>query len=549
MKTIRLLCCWYVPGSPLRVCQCAGGKCAPDAPKTYVPWYAKHFADVRAVASSWRSNYADYRRRSATFRDAFYDSTLPPEVIEAVAANLTILKSPTMLRQQDGRLWCWEGCGDSSGCCAGSCTHVWNYAQAVCHLFPALERTMRQTEFHESEDAAGRQAFRANLPIQPGGLGFDASDGQLGGIMKVYREWRISGDGAWLKEYWPLAKKSLDYSIAKWDPRHTGLLEEEHHNTYDINYFGPDGHCGSFYLGALAAAIEMGQAAGDDVSLYRQLLEKGRRRMEAELFNGEYFIQIVTKDGLKHNFQPINPDDQSPAYRPVAEEVNREGPKYQYGTGCLSDGVLGLWIAAACGIDKPLVDPAKVRSHLLAVYRHNLKHDLSAHANPQRPTFAMGDDGGLLLCTWPRGGKPLLPFVYSDEVWTGIEYQVASHLMMLGCVREGLDIVRTCRKRYDGVPQPVQRVRVRPLVRPRHVQLRIAPRSDRRALRRREQNALRRFADRRLSRFSGHGFRFRHRRAERRQSDSARERGSDTRRKNDRRPGRQSQLSVRKSIS
>jgi hypothetical protein len=134
----------------------------------------------------------------------------------------------------------------------------------------------------------------------------------------------------------------------------------------------------------------------------------------------------------------------------VAEEVNREGPKYQYGAGCLSDGVLGLWMARACGIDDPIIDPVKVRSHLLAVHRHNLRQDLSAHANPQRPTYAMGDDGGLLLCTWPRGGKPLLPFVYSDEVWTGIEYQVASHLMMTGCVDQGLEIVRICRRRYDG---------------------------------------------------------------------------------------------------
>jgi hypothetical protein len=135
----------------------------------------------------------------------------------------------------------------------------------------------------------------------------------------------------------------------------------------------------------------------------------------------------------------------------VAEQIDRQGPKYQYGTGCLSDGVLGTWMAAVCGLETPVLDPAKIRSHLMAVYKYNLKHDLSTHANPQRPTYAMGDDGGLLLCSWPRGGKPLLPFVYSDEVWTGIEYQVAAHLMMVGAVKEGLDIVRTARRRYDGV--------------------------------------------------------------------------------------------------
>ncbi len=441
----------WVADPPVETCACVAGKCeVPAAPQTYLPWYATQFGSIADVARHWRENYSELRRRSEVFRDAFYDTTLAPEVIEAAAANLTILKSPTVLRQHDGRLWCWQGCSDSSGCCAGSCTHVWNYAQAICHLFPSMERSLRQTEYHESLDENGRQAFRANLPIAEGGGAFDAADGQLGGIMKVYREWRISGNGQWLEQYWPLVKRSLNYMIEKYDPRHTGLLEEEHHNTYDINYFGPDGHCGSFYLGALSAAIKMGDAAGDDVSLYRELLGKGAKRMESELYNGEYFIQIVQKEGLDGNFQPIKPEDQSAAYRRVAEIVNQQGPKYQYGTGCLSDGVLGLWMAAVCGLDEEIVDREKLRSHLVAVHKYNLKHDLSMHANPQRPSFAMGDDGGLLLCSWPRGGKPLLPFVYSDEVWTGIEYQVASHLMLLGEVDKGLDIVRACRRRYDG---------------------------------------------------------------------------------------------------
>jgi hypothetical protein len=318
-------------------------------------------------------------------------------------------------------------------------------------LFPSLERGLRQNEFFEGQSPDGRQAFRGNLPISPGGGSFDAADGQLGGIMKVHREWRISGDRQWLERFWPRIRKSMDYMIAKWDPRHTGLLEESHHNTYDINYYGPDGHCGSFYLGALAAMVRMGNALGDDVSHYEELLKNGSARLQKELYNGEYFIQIVQKEGLDQAFQPIDPNEQSEAYRGTAETVNQQGPKYQYDTGCLSDGVLGFWMARTCGIDEDLVDVNRVASHLAAVHKFNLKQDLSQHANPQRPTFAMGDEGGLLLCTWPLGGKPLLPFVYSDEVWTGIEYQVAAHLMMVGKLDEGLDIVRTCRQRYDGV--------------------------------------------------------------------------------------------------
>ncbi|MFH1747185.1 MAG: GH116 family glycosyl hydrolase [Planctomycetota bacterium] len=420
-------------------------------PEHHAPWYAGRFKGINDVATYWRDNYDRLRRESALFRDTFYDTTLPAEVVEAVAANLTILKSPTVQRQVDGRLWCFEGCGDDRGCCHGSCTHVWNYAQAICHLFPDLERSLRQTEFHESQDERGHQTFRSCLPIRPVAHTFHAAaDGQLGGIMKIHREWRISGNNVWLRQIWPRVKQSLDYCITTWDPRGHGVLEEPHHNTYDIEYWGPDGHCSSFYLGALTAAIEMGSFLGEDVARYRMLRDNGRAFLETQLYNGEYFYQLVRTEGLNAKFQALDTAANGPGYGEIVTALNEQGPKYQYGTGCLSDGVLGFWMARVCGLEQDIVDPAKVRSNLRAIHCYNLRRDLSDHANPQRPAFALGRDGGLLLCTWPHGGVPALPFVYSDEVWTGIEYQVATHLMMLGMVDEGREIVRICRDRYDG---------------------------------------------------------------------------------------------------
>jgi uncharacterized protein (DUF608 family) len=454
-KTVRVMLAWYVPVTNLRYGTDPEG--APSAEQEaccsspyYAPWYAGKFGDIEEVADYWRLKYDLLREKSALFRDTFYDTTLPDEVVEAVAANLTILKSPTVLRQTDGRLWCFEGCSDNRGCCPGSCTHVWNYAQAIPHLFPGLERSLRQTEFNESQDERGHQTFRSALPIRPVAHDFHAAaDGQLGGIMKLHRDWRISGDSSWLKTLWPKVKLSLDYCIHTWDPRRRGVLEEPHHNTYDIEYWGPDGHCSSFYLGALQAAIEMGTALGEDMSSYRGLLEKGIQYLENELYNGEYFIQKIQTEGLDAKFEPIDYSSNGPGYNEIVNLLNREGPKYQYGNGCLSDGVLGFWMAKVCGLGE-IVSSDKVRSHLRAVHRHNLKLDLSEFANPQRPAFAAGNEGGLLLCTWPRGGELSLPFVYSNEVWTGIEYQVAAHLMMEGMVGEGLEIVRVCRDRYNG---------------------------------------------------------------------------------------------------
>jgi len=459
-KTIRLFITWYVPDTKLRfgekftdASDSTVRDVSVDLPSVYhKPWYTSQFANIGEVSAYWLQHYSELKKNSILFRDAFYRSTLPPEVTEAVAANLSILKSPTVLRQYDGRLWGWEGCEDDEGSCPGSCTHVWNYAQAIPHLFPSLERGLRQTEFFENQNAAGHQQFRAALPIRPQAHDFyAAADGQLGGVMKVYRDWRIFGDSLWLRSLYPRIKTSLDYCIRTWDPRHRGTLEEPHHNTYDIEFWGPEGMTTSFYLGALEAMIKMGEYLGEDISAYRELYVKGKQFMEQDLFNGQYFIQKIQWTGLNAS-DPIAASSHSihGGYSPEAVELlKKEGPKYQYGKGCLSDGVIGDWMARVCGLPGPL-DSAKVKSHLLSVSKYNLKKDLSSYSNPQRPGYALGNEGGLVLCTWPMGGQLSLPFVFSNEVWTGIEYQVASHLIFEGRVNEGLDIVRTCRNRYDG---------------------------------------------------------------------------------------------------
>ncbi len=474
-KIIKVMMTWYVPVSDIRhggeakedeKCDSSSGCCATSAQMgasiadenytagKYKPWYSNKFKDVTEASEYWNKNYKDLFDKSKLFTDTFYGSTLPAEVTEAIGANLTILKSPTVMRQFDGRLWNYEGCGDASGCCHGSCTHVWNYAQAIPHLFPSLERSLRHTEFCESQSKSGHQTFRAALPIRPVDHGFyAAADGQLGGIIKVYRDWRIYGNNEWLKKMYPMVKKSLDYCISTWDPKNKGVIEEPHHNTYDIEFWGPDGMCTSFYLGALSAIIQMGKflKKTKDVGVYQKLLNKGTRAIETELFNGEYFYQKIQVEGLNAP-NPIQASEKSMGghYSDEARMLlEKEGPKYQYGTGCLSDGVLGAWMTKVSGLNDPF-ESDKIQSHLIAVHKYNFKNDLSEHANPQRPSFALGNEGGLLLCSWPKGGKLSLPFVYSDEVWTGIEYQAASHLIFMGKVKEGLDIIRACRDRYNG---------------------------------------------------------------------------------------------------
>jgi uncharacterized protein (DUF608 family) len=461
-RTHTIVITWHFPNCYLR----AGGSsedpnvkgaegCRSSVEGKAPPWrpyYASIWKDAGDVADYVARNYISLRQRTVEFKEALFSSSLPEYVLDALSANLAIVKSPTILRQEDGSIWGWEGCFPDNGCCHGSCTHVWNYAQALPHLYPRLERTLRDLELVRSMDERGHVNFRGAIPDGPVDHGWHAaSDGQLGGIMKVFRDWQICGDSEWLTRLYPLAKRSIDYGIRTWDPDHRGALFEPHHNTYDIEFWGPEPMCSSIYLGALSAMSQMAAAVGEptDASWYAQLAQRVAAYMDDHLFNGEYYQQHVQYEGLRDTSFAESLAGITQHSSEMQQLLKREGPKYQYGSGCLSDGVIGAWMARIYGIETGLAQK-NVRATLKSIFKNNFKTDLSEHANAQRPGYAMGHEPGLLLCSWPHGDKPTLPFVYSDEVWTGIEYQVASHLIEEGFVEEGLTIVRAARSRYDG---------------------------------------------------------------------------------------------------
>jgi len=167
----------------------------------------------------------------------------------------------------------------------------------------------------------------------------------------------------------------------------------------------------------------MARAVGDVATAdsYGRLAESGAEKLHRELWNGEYYVQKY--DPEKH-------------------------PKYQFGEGCLSDQLLGQWFAEVVGLGY-LLRREHVRKTLESIYRYNFSAGFQDLANPQR-IYALQDEKALLLCSWPKGKRPALPFVYSDEAWTGVEYQVAAHFIYEGMLEEALALVKAVRDRYDG---------------------------------------------------------------------------------------------------
>ena len=410
-------------------------------------YYATLFSDAFRVSEYIGASLDRLESETRQFKDALFESTLPAPVLDAVSSQISILKSTTCLRMTDGTFYAFEGCRTDAGCCEGTCTHVWNYAQALPYLFPALERSIRDADYAYNLTDEGHMTFRMPLPLGTVASGkfHPAGDGQMGGILKVYREWLICGDDEWLRKIWPDVKKALEYAWKFWDTDKDGVMEGVQHNTYDIEFYGPNTMMGSFYLGALRAAEEMARHLGEreKADEYRAVYESGRAWMDEHLFNGEWYRQDVRPEAGEYASH-----DSRISIGGQSKDPMRDWPKYQYGDGCLSDQMIGQWYTRMLDLGD-LFDPDHVRKTMASIFKYNWKSDLSEHPNPQR-IYALNDEAGLLLCSWPRGGRPALPFVYSDEVWCGIEYQVASHLIYEGLVEEGLAVVKGVRDRHDG---------------------------------------------------------------------------------------------------
>jgi len=404
--------------------------------------YSKRFTNAVDTARYVMEHLERLERDSRAWSDAVLSSSLPTWTSEFLAAQGALIRSPTIIRTEDGKVYGFEGTQGASiaflpwrgysGSCPLNCTHVWNYEQALSRLFPNLERTMRETDLDHVQAPEGYIPHRTLLPLfakqlwnqKIGGPENPALDGMLGTVLKTYREVQQGAGSEWRARYWPNIRKLMSYIRETWDPDGDGVLDGEQPNTYDIAFYGTNMFIGGLWLAALRAAEEMARLEAEDdlAAQLHAVFERGRDTYDRLLWNGEYYIQI------------LGPDD------PLEQ---------QYLSGCLADQLLGQWWAHQLGLGHIL--PADhVRTALRSILKYNMRRGFAGY-DPEERAFADGDDHGLLIIAWPEGGQPDRPTRYHDEVWTGIEYQVAAHCMYEGLVDEGMRIVEAARERYSGV--------------------------------------------------------------------------------------------------
>lgn len=377
--------------------------------------YANRFRNAEDVAAYLLGNRARLAGGTRLWHKTFYeDSTLPRWLLFRLHSTAANLASNTCEWWGNERFWAWEGVG----CCEGTCTHVWNYAHTPARLFPEIERIVREMQDFGAgfEPRTGLVGFRSNRSY--------AADGQCGTILKALREHQMSPDDAFLRRLWPRIRKALEYSIHR-DGNDDGLIEDSQHNTYDIDFQGANTFVGSLYLAALRAGEEMAKEVGDldFAARCRKIFESGSRLSLQRLWNGEYFIQDVDLEKF---------------------------PRSQYGKGCLADQLFGQGWAHQLALGH-IYPRENVVSALRAVWKYCWAPDIGPQNKVHTPQrwFARPGEAGLFTCTWPK--SPHLghnSVLYRDEVWTGIEYQVAGNMVWDGLLTEALAICRGIHDRY-----------------------------------------------------------------------------------------------------
>ena len=418
-KTLPLIIGWYFP-----LFDTAGEWETNGKKASWRNYYAEQWQSGIEVAKYVVSNLDRLEDQTRLFQQTFFESTLPGVVLESVSTNLGILRSPTIIRYPDGTMYGWEGCAHNKRLGYGTCNHVWNYQQAIPYLFPAAQRSMLENfYFNGLRESDG--AIQHRMPAGPGakakGEFFDAADGQLGMISQVYRDWQIYGQDDWLRTIWPKVKKSLEYAWVVWDTDKDGIIEGPAANTLDLKFNTPETMSGSQYQSALLAAEKMALYLGENESAkeYRRVYESGKKLSDEKLFNGDYYWQM----------QPAEGD-------------------YQLGTGSVSEQLHGQLYARMLGLGD-IFDRDNIHTALASLFKNHYIDDFYDRFNSNR-VYSLGGDRGLLIATWPRGGRPVKPVLYCDETQAGYEYQVAGNLLYEGYILEGLTVIKSIRDRYDG---------------------------------------------------------------------------------------------------
>ena len=397
-------------------------------------FYATKFKDASDVTTKLIDKFSFLTSATKRFSNTLYDTSLPSYLIEAVGSTIASLRSAHFFITENGDFCSWEGSGYHDGSCPLNCTHVLQYAQTIPFLFPDLAKNLRYLDYHIQMMDNGGIRYRLTLPLsEPRGSG-PFLEGQADIILQTYREHLFSPDNTFLRNEWGNIKKAIKWMFQQ-DPDADGIIAEPQYHTFDWTLEGVNPLTFLTYLSALMATERMAHIVNDS-----EIEMEAKKRFEVGLKN----IMEATWDGGKGYFVQKLPEGKN--------------IDYQLGKGCLAVQLQGCFWSRLLGMGD-FISRDKISRTLNSIYKNNWIDDFEEHiAEPNYlktfnifRSFASGKEKGLLNVVWKKGEVPEKPFPYAEEVWTGVEYLVASSMIQEGQVENALQIIRGARERYDGV--------------------------------------------------------------------------------------------------
>ncbi|MEM2187319.1 MAG: GH116 family glycosyl hydrolase [Thermofilaceae archaeon] len=465
-------------------------------------YYERSFSSAWDVVNFVSKNLKRLRESTRCFHDALYSTTVDYWLVDLIASQLTTLQKCTYLTKE-GLFGVWEG----YGCCGHNTTDVAFYGSVmVLQLFPELEK--RWIEYHAkwqlkpdlwpyyemfalahpenfmklkervqknpsiaTDLGKFREAVREVVKetgLDPTGrvmhffVGsfkrpdtYDRPDMCLEHVLMVVRDAIWTGDRELLRKLWDSIKSAISVILRTHDP--LGLKLLYHYTpagyealrqsvgrfaggfaaqliaaaaagytvvpisvqTFDAwSMIGITSFTGILWLASLKAAEWAAHVLGDSgyTEFAAKTLEEAKANLERMLWNGEYFdLWVEPVSGLRDS-------------------------------GCSSshlDGQMYLSLLLDLGY---VVEREKVLSALRSIYKYNFKGEegLINGSYPGRPRPAFSGDMPL------PNGTGLLYEIGSqiDTPWTGIEFEVAAHMIHEGLLEEALNILKAVHERY-----------------------------------------------------------------------------------------------------
>jgi uncharacterized protein (DUF608 family) len=305
--------------------------------------------------------------------------------------------------------------------------HVWQYAQAMGRIFPAIERDTRErVDLGLSLTANGMIYYRGEV------VKTAAIDGQAGTILRIYREHKMSSDKSFLQNNWDKIKLATTWVINQ-DKNQDGMEDTPIENTLDAVWDGEIAWLVGLCIAAVKAGEQMAIEMGDTAfaTTCANYVSKGTKNMEEKLFNGEYFIH--------------KPD-----------EIKGREKLGSYNT-CHIDQVYGQSWAHQVGLGR-ILNKEKTVSALRALWKYNFTPDVGPYIKERRGwrPYALAGEGGMVMNTNPSneakpyGENTTWQLGYFHECMSGFEHQVAAHMMAEGMTDEALVLTRMIHDRYHA---------------------------------------------------------------------------------------------------